>query len=64
MIVRCEKCASHFDDEFRTTLCPHPTFLANDGYNAFQHYSDSYLSEAAPPEGYVTPYLQLTLRDD
>lgn len=31
MIVPCPyDCGTEFDDEFRSTLCPHDTFLAND----------------------------------
>lgn len=44
MIVECRKCLSAFDDEFRTTICPHETFAANDGNNNFAHYPESYLS--------------------
>lgn len=43
MIVRCDKCNLKFDDEFRTTICPHETFAANDGRNNFKHHEDSYL---------------------
>lgn len=47
MIVKCQKCAKRFDDEFRTTICPHDTFAANDGYNNFAHHPDSYLESDA-----------------
>ena len=44
MIVECETCKKHFDDEFRVTYCPHHTFSANDGRNNFKHYPGSYIS--------------------
>ena len=53
MIVRCEVgCRFYFDDEFRSTLCPHDTFPANDGHNQFAHHPESYLS-SAPKAGAV-----------
>lgn len=45
MIIQCEKCKMYCDDEFRNTICPHDTFLANDGRNNFKHYHASYLSK-------------------
>lgn len=44
MIVQCQTCSRSFDDEFRSTICPHDTFLANDGQNNFAHYPDSYIT--------------------
>ena len=44
MIVKCEQCSKEFDDEFRSTLCPHETFAANDGRNQFQHHPKAFLS--------------------
>jgi hypothetical protein len=44
VIVGCPKCKRKFDDEFRTTICPHPTFAANDGKNNLKHHKDSYIS--------------------
>lgn len=44
MIITCSKCKRRFDDEFRDTGCPHPTFAANDGKNNFAHHPDSYIS--------------------
>jgi len=54
MIVQCESCWQYFDDEFRLTLCPHATFLVNNGHNLFAHYPESYLSLEPPyhPETY------------
>lgn len=43
MIVACENCMTRYDDEFRTTTCPHDTFLANDGNNNFRHYPESFI---------------------
>lgn len=48
MIVQCALCSPYFDDEFRWTICPHETFLANNGSNSFAHHPESYLSEFAP----------------
>lgn len=45
MILKCETCKKHFDDEFRVTYCPHNTFSANDGDNNFRHYPESYISD-------------------
>ena len=44
MIVRCADCNRTFDDEFRSTICPHKTFAANDGQNNFAHHPESHLS--------------------
>lgn len=49
MIVRCAHCRVWYDDEFRTTLCPHDVFLANDGNNNFFFKYDAYLGQR-PPE--------------
>src|SRR5258708_12808844 len=48
MIVRCAECRSYFEDVYRTKLCPHETFAANDGQNRFQHHPEAYLSPWAP----------------
>ena len=45
MIVQCPNCKIYYDDEFRNTICPHKTFLANDGANNFKHHKKSYLSK-------------------
>ena len=45
MIVRCEQCLWYFDDEFRSTLCPHAAFPANDGQNNFEVHNDAYLEQ-------------------
>ena len=57
MIVQCQ-CLMYFDDEFRSTICPHETFSANDGKNNFQHYPRSYLSPR-PPSDRLTEALGL-----
>lgn len=44
MIVKCERYGKRFDDTFRSTFCPHDTFLANDGENNFRHHEESFLS--------------------
>lgn len=51
MITQCPKCTRGFDDEFRSTICPHETFAANDGKNRFAHHPESFLS----PAGSVKP---------
>ena len=48
VIVRCDQCYMYFDDEFRSTICCHDAFLANDGKNNFAVYTDSYLSLDEP----------------
>ncbi len=37
-------CGASFDDEFRTTICPHQTFAANDGHNHFAHHPESLIT--------------------
>lgn len=49
MIVNCMACQHNFDDEFRSTTCPHDTFAANDGHNNFAHHPDSYLGDNPIP---------------
>lgn len=49
MIVICVKCMMSFDDEFRTTVCPHGTFAANDGRNNFKHHPESHLNRETEP---------------
>jgi hypothetical protein len=48
MIVQCKDCKKYYDDQFRYTICPHDTFLANDGRNNFMYHEDSYLSDKKP----------------
>lgn len=48
MIVKCLDCNKYFDDRFRVTMCPHETFMANDGQNNFKHYPESWLEECSP----------------
>lgn len=43
MIIMCKTCCARFDDEFRSTICPHATFAANDGHNNFAHHPESHL---------------------
>lgn len=39
MIKQCQSCDWTYDDEFRSTICPHDLFPANDGHNNFTiHY--------------------------
>ena len=38
----------YYDDEFRLTTCQHNTFSANDGWNNFRHYPESYYNVSAP----------------
>lgn len=53
MIVQCPDCKRRFDDEFRTWVCPHKAFAANNGDNTFTVHEDAYL-EAESPDGPVT----------
>jgi hypothetical protein len=47
MIVTCSRgCGARFDDEFRTTICPHETFAANDGHNNFAHHPEAFIDTA------------------
>lgn len=48
MIVKCPHCPMYFDDEFRTTVCPHEAFSANDGRGHFKKKETAYLSEKEP----------------
>ena len=50
MITHCKQCLMYFDDEFRSTLCPHQAFPANDGNNNFAVYEDAYLSNSHPTD--------------
>lgn len=43
MKVYCSHCDTKFDDEFRSTICPHETFAANDGANNFAHHPESFI---------------------
>lgn len=43
MHVLCGACGLRFDDEFRSYVCPHDTFPANDGANNHAHHPESYL---------------------
>lgn len=43
MIVECETCGSKFEDEYRTYICPHEAFPANNGDNTFTVHKDAYL---------------------
>lgn len=52
MRLQCVKCNARFDDEFRTTICPHETFAANDGKNHFQHHPESVLDDGCCPCGF------------
>jgi hypothetical protein len=50
MIVTCTRgCGKRFDDEYRTTICPHETFSANDGHNNFAHHPEAYLERQPSP---------------
>ncbi len=56
MIVQCKICRMYLEDEFRSVLCPHTAFAANDGSNNFSVHDDAYLSDRPPkeyiPDGY------------
>lgn len=48
MISRCTECGKYFEDEYRSWVCPHDAFPANDGSNHFEVHNESYLSEQSP----------------
>jgi hypothetical protein len=49
MMVTCHYgCGARFDDEYRSTICPHKTFAANDGRNNFAHHPEAFLSSPPP----------------
>ena len=48
MVVQCSDCKKWFEDVYRSTICPHDAFLANDGQNNFSVHDDAYLSNVAP----------------
>jgi hypothetical protein len=54
MIRDCFWCKNFYDDEFRSTICPHSAFPANDGHNNFRVHDESYLSDS-PPVGWTPP---------
>jgi RecB family endonuclease NucS len=49
MIVKCEKCEARFDDQFRSTVCPHDPFPVNNGDNTFTVHHDSFYVPADKP---------------
>lgn len=51
MIQHCDKCGHNFDDEFRSTECPHDAFLANDGNDNFLLHSASVGPDRMPEDG-------------
>ncbi len=60
MIIKCSECGRRFDDEFRTTICPHETFSANDGANNFMHHPESYLEPDLSNLSHSYPFLGLS----
>lgn len=62
MIITCRTCAARFDDEFRSTICPHNTFAANDGENNFAHHPESYLSPPMKPFAFRAHHLSRRLQ--
>lgn len=51
MIVQCEQCGFYFEDNFRSTICPHGAFPANDGNNNFSVHDGAYLGDEKPTYG-------------
>jgi len=64
MIVKCVKCKMFYDDEFRYTICPHKTFLANDGKNNFKVNEDAYLSKHNPAKTVRCTYCGTEFTDE
>lgn len=56
MIVQCDKCGSEFEDEYRTYVCPHEAFPANDGNNNFTVHEESHLVRSADGSVYNEDY--------
>lgn len=48
MIVQCQRCKMWFEGCYRSTLCPHRAFPANDGSNNFEVHENSWL-DVNPP---------------
>lgn len=49
MIQTCDVCDTKYDDEFRSTLCPHAAFFSNDGENNFLIRDDSFVEPRTIP---------------
>lgn len=69
MIVSCEKCGASFEDEYRSTICPHSAFPANDGSNNFKVHEDAYFSAIkSQPDGFdelgYSVYREVDFRSD
>ena len=65
MIVRCSACLLKFDDEFRSTVCSHEPFPANDGTNNFViHYEAVLIPPRTIPPEKVLKHLQILLSFD
>lgn len=47
MISRCLECGARYNDEYRSTICPHKAFPANDGNNNFTVHEDAYLDTSS-----------------
>ena len=47
MIVDCRICSAKFEDEYRSWVCPHDAFAANDGKNNFTVHDEAYLSKSS-----------------
>lgn len=62
MIVQCEKCEIYFEDEYRSTICPHNAFPANDGKNNFTVHEDAYRS-VNPPGKSSSNYLKSAVKE-
>ena len=58
MIIECPDCRRAFEDEYRSHLCPHETFAANDGRNNFAHHPGAYLS-ALESKGNSLPVIRI-----
>lgn len=50
MIKQCHTCSVYYDDEYRSTICPHDAFPANDGMNNFAVHDRAYLSPKSPKQ--------------
>jgi len=42
--VHCDECGRDFENRYRSTLCPHRAFPANDGRNNFKTHPEAFIS--------------------
>lgn len=60
---KCADCGVGYDDEFRSTICPHNLFPANDGNNVFTVHHESELDYPDPLTNEDLTWLRRLFRD-